>query len=73
MRTMPQLTRRRDPHDRGARRQSDRQRPLAVELRGLYPGSHPSEHARAIAETFDQARCAFEIAWRFFHAKRYGG
>ena len=40
---------------------------------GFYPGSHPSEHARGIAETFDQARGAFEIAWRFFHAKRYGG
>jgi hypothetical protein len=40
---------------------------------GFYPGSHPSEHASGIAETFDQARGAFEIAWRFFHAKRYGG
>jgi hypothetical protein len=39
----------------------------------FYPGSHPSEHARGIAETFDQARGAFEIAWRFVHAKRYGG
>jgi hypothetical protein len=37
---------------------------------GFYPGSHLSEHARGIAETFDQAHGAFEIAWRFFHAKR---
>jgi hypothetical protein len=36
----------------------------------FHTGSHPSKHARGIAETFDQARGAFEIAWRFFHAKR---
>jgi hypothetical protein len=29
---------------------------------GFYPGSHPSESAKGIAETFDQARGAFEIA-----------
>jgi hypothetical protein len=37
---------------------------------GFYPGSDPSEHARGIAETFDQARVAFEAAWRIFLAKR---
>ena len=36
---------------------------------GFYPGSHPSEHARGITETFDQARGAFEIAWRYFLAR----
>jgi hypothetical protein len=36
---------------------------------GFYPGSNPSEHARGIAETFDQARGAFEGAWRFFLVK----
>jgi hypothetical protein len=36
---------------------------------GFYPGSHPAEHARGIVDTFDQARAAFEIAWRYFHAK----
>ena len=37
---------------------------------GFYPGSDPSEHARGMAETFDQARVAFEVAWRIFLAKR---
>ena len=36
---------------------------------GFYPGSHPAEHARGSAKTFDQARGAFEIAWRYFLAK----
>jgi len=37
---------------------------------GFYPGSHPSEHARGVAETFDQARGAFEIAWVFLRCRR---
>jgi hypothetical protein len=37
---------------------------------GFCPGSNPAEHARGIVETFDQARGAFEIAWRYFLAKR---
>ena len=36
---------------------------------GFYPGSHPAEHARGSAKTFDQARGAFEIARRYFLAK----
>ena len=36
---------------------------------GFYPGN-PAEHARGSAKTFDQARGAFEIAWRYFLAKR---
>jgi hypothetical protein len=39
---------------------------------GFYPGSHPSEQARGTAGTFDQARGAFELAWRFFWAKHGG-
>jgi len=35
---------------------------------GFYPGN-PAEHARGSAKTFDQARGAFEIAWRYFLAK----
>src|SRR5215471_21143978 len=37
---------------------------------GFYPGSDPSEHARGIAKSFEQARGAFEIAWRHFLVKR---
>jgi len=37
---------------------------------GFYPGSHPTEHARGTAKTLDQARGAFEIASRYFLAKR---
>jgi hypothetical protein len=40
---------------------------------GFYPGSSPADHARGTAETFDQARGAFEVAWRFFLAKRTDG
>jgi hypothetical protein len=40
---------------------------------GFYPGSHPSAQARGVAETFDQARGAFEIAWRFFLAQARRG
>jgi hypothetical protein len=37
---------------------------------GFYPGSNPSEHARGIAKSFEQACGAFEIAWRHFSVKR---
>lgn len=37
---------------------------------GFYPGSHPGEHASGSADTFDQARAAFEAAWAAFLAKR---
>jgi hypothetical protein len=36
---------------------------------GFYPGSHPGDRASGIADSFDQARGAFEIAWRYFLAK----
>jgi hypothetical protein len=31
---------------------------------GFYPGSHPRECTNGAAATFDQARAAFEAAWR---------
>ena len=37
---------------------------------GFYPGSHPGEHTNGTAETFDQARADFEVAWRVFLSKR---
>ena len=37
---------------------------------GFYPGSHLAERASGIAENFDQARGAFEPAWRVFLANR---
>ena|SRR5215472_16495823 len=37
---------------------------------GFYPGSEPSEHAHGLAETFEQARDAFEAAWGVFLARR---
>jgi hypothetical protein len=37
---------------------------------GFYPGSHPGEHQSGTAATFDQARAAFEAAWRVFLANR---
>src|SRR5580704_9670548 len=37
---------------------------------GFYPGSHPRECTSGTAATFDQARDAFESAWRVFLAKR---
>lgn len=37
---------------------------------GFYPGSEPGEYRSGIAETFDQARAAFEAAWRVFLSKR---
>jgi hypothetical protein len=36
---------------------------------GFYPGSRPADHASGIADGFNQARGAFEVAWRFFLAK----
>jgi hypothetical protein len=38
--------------------------------RGFYPGSNPGECTAGTAVTFDQARAAFEAAWRVFLAKR---
>ena len=89
MRTTPQLTRRRDPNtaqETWGVYYGDVQVGTIAECPGnpngkprwqwscgFYPGSYSSEHARGIAETFDQARGAFEIAWHFFHAKRYRG
>jgi hypothetical protein len=83
---MPQLTRRRDPNTTqetwgvyygdvqvgtiAQRAGNPTGGPRWQWSCGFYPGSHPTEHARGTAETFDQARGAFEIAWRFFHAKR---
>jgi hypothetical protein len=40
---------------------------------GFYPGSHPREHQRGTAATFDQARAAFEVAWRVFVSRRTEG
>jgi hypothetical protein len=37
---------------------------------GFHPGSHPREHQRGTAATFDQARAAFEVAWRVFLSRR---
>ena len=37
---------------------------------GFYPGSHPREYTSGIAATFDQARAAFEAAWRVFLSHR---
>jgi hypothetical protein len=37
---------------------------------GFYPGSQPCENTSGTAETFDQARKAFEAAWRVFLASR---
>ncbi|MGJ5149907.1 hypothetical protein [Bradyrhizobium sp. HKCCYLR1023] len=37
---------------------------------GFYPGSHPGEQTAGAAETFDDARAAFEQAWAAFLAKR---
>src|SRR5262252_8741642 len=37
---------------------------------GFYPGSNLSERTSGLAESFDQARRAFEAAWRVFLAKR---
>jgi hypothetical protein len=37
---------------------------------GFYPGSHPGECTGGTAETFDEARSAFETAWKVFLANR---
>jgi hypothetical protein len=37
---------------------------------GFYPGCHPGEHTNGTAETFDQARASFEMAWKVFLANR---
>ena len=48
--------------------------PGAVEqwqwLCGFYPGSNPGEQRGGTADDFNQARAAFEIAWRIFSASR---
>ena len=83
---MPELTRRRDPdapQETWLIHYGDVQVGLIAErvgnpdstpswhwACGFYPGSDPSEHARGIAKSFEQARGAFEIAWRHFLVKR---
>jgi hypothetical protein len=37
---------------------------------GFYPGTHPGEQTTGTAVTFNQAREAFEAAWRVFLANR---
>jgi hypothetical protein len=37
---------------------------------GFYPGSHPGECTGGAAATLDEARAAFEAAWRIFLGKR---
>jgi hypothetical protein len=37
---------------------------------GFYPGSRPGECTNGSAATFEQARAAFEAAWRMFLSKR---
>jgi hypothetical protein len=37
---------------------------------GFYPGSNPGECTSGTAATFDEARGAFQAAWRVFLAKR---
>jgi hypothetical protein len=37
---------------------------------GFYPGSRPGACTSGTAATFDEARSAFEAAWRAFLAKR---
>src|SRR5215831_17101026 len=37
---------------------------------GFYPGSNLAERTSGLAESFDQARRAFEAAWRVFFANR---
>jgi hypothetical protein len=37
---------------------------------GFYPGSRPGEIKSGSADTFDEARAAFEIAWRTFASTR---
>jgi hypothetical protein len=37
---------------------------------GFYPGCEPGEQTHGTADTFDQARAAFEKAWQVFAANR---
>jgi hypothetical protein len=37
---------------------------------GFYPGSRPGDCTGGTAASFDEARAAFETAWRVFLAKR---
>jgi hypothetical protein len=37
---------------------------------GFYPGSRPGECTGGTAASFDEARAAFEAAWRVFLSKR---
>jgi len=37
---------------------------------GFYPGSDPGDCKAGVAQTFDEARAAFEAAWRVFLSKR---
>jgi hypothetical protein len=39
---------------------------------GFYPGSRPGVCTNGMAETFEEARAAFEAAWRVFLARRIG-
>ena len=39
-------------------------------LCGFYPGSNPGDQRGGTAGTFDQARAAFEAAWRVYLPKR---
>jgi hypothetical protein len=39
---------------------------------GFYPGSEPGECKSGTAASFDEARAAFEAAWRVFLSKRDG-
>ena len=44
--------------------------PGAAPKRGFYPGSRPGECTNGTAADFEEARTAFEAAWRVFLAKR---
>src|SRR5271154_1325213 len=37
---------------------------------GFYPGGDPGDCKAGVAQTFDEARAAFEAAWRVFLSKR---
>lgn len=37
---------------------------------GFYPGSKPGEFRNGTAQTFDEARGEFEVAWQVFLSKR---
>jgi hypothetical protein len=82
---MPNLTRRRDPHRLDCWRISYGDvhvgtiakavgNPGAAESWtwqcGFYPGSVPGEHRNGSAPSFEQARAAFEVAWRPYLARR---